>query len=495
MKNLITTCTVLLLFLSCSNPKDPVVARLQYWHSNFLKLEKQLGLLSWYEIANQHYLNRVQVFENYPMYGNLDSLNWLRETKVQPLALPKFYIDMLETYQFQGVIKRATIDGLEKVAQLKNSDFVLPGKGNIYYWQILHHIQNTSPHEALRLFDSAYPTSLGILTLKNIIFQNFQNFENRISIGTSDKLLEHAYRIDKSMSLPADSFLQSTQEKYDQLYHQLFWDGGNRLYATDLPKLIRTINKSEYSDILNPEKIKLGLETFWRNLGIRIQRQSALHIMDSLATEKPPVVINLAIPDDVRIVFTTQSGLDALLQNFTALAIAEQNVFKLTKDPLSAYIQSPTTEIIRGGLTMALSDPQFLINTFEIDSLTAVEMALRIEFYLLWNARNIAIAKELIDLPDAEIQVSSFSNRLQTYQHMVLNTSQATWLLAKLPTVPQIYFSAISVIFGEQFLMLLQKRYGTQWYRSVEAGKWLKLLWQNAHKLEVDNFLKDLQSQ
>ena len=187
--------------------------------------------------------------------------------------------------------------------------------------------------------------------------------------------------------------------------------------------------------------------------------------------------------------FTRQPGLEALLQNFTALAIAEQNVFKLTQDPLGAYIENPVTSIIEGGLTRALTNPRILSEIFEMDSLKAAEIAQRIDFYLLWNARNIVIASELIDSPDTEIQVSSFANRLQTYQHMELSTNQAAWLLAELPAVPQIYFSVLSNTFADKFLESLVKRFGVHWNRSVEAGKWLKELWWNAPVLQIGDLL------
>ena len=492
MKKFIAFSFVLLLLFGCSKPKNPDVTRLQNWHTEFLKMEKQLGLLSWYEIAENRYLNRLQVLEYYPMYGNTDSLNWLMEIKKQPIALPQYYLKMLETYQLQGLVKRATIDGLEKIAQLQNSDFVLPGRGNVFYRQISRHVQKASANESLRLFESAYPTALGILTLKNMIFQNLHNLENRIPFSSLDELLNQAYRFDKSNLVPADSFLQATQGKYDRLYQQLFWDGRNSVYATDLHKLYAAVNRPDYDKILSSDVIGQGLETFWRNLGIRIKRQSALQIVDSLASEQPPVVINLAIPDDVRIVFTTQPGLEALLQNFTTLAIAEQNVFKQTQDPLGAYIENPLTSIIAGGLTRTLTNPQILQETFEIDSLNAAEIAQRIDFYLLWNARNVVIARELIDSPDAEIQVNSFANRLQTYQHMELTTEQAAWLLAGLPAAPQIHFSAISNTFADKFLESLEKRFGAQWYRSVEAGKWLKELWENAPELQISDLIEDL---
>ena len=489
MKNLIAFSLGVLLLFGCSKPKNPDVIRLQNWHSEFLKMEKQLGLLSWYEIAENRYLNRLQVLENYPMYGNPDSLNWLLEIQAQPISLSEYFLKILETYQFQGLVKRATTDGLEKVSQLRNSDFVLPGRGNVDYRQISRYLQKASASVSIRLFESAYPTSLGILTLKNMVFQNLHHFENQIPLSSLDALLSNAYRFDKSDLVPADSFLQATQQKYDRLYQQLFWDGRTSVYATDLHKLFAAVNQPEYDEILSADVIEQGLEAFWRNLGIRIRRQSALQVVDSLAGEQPPVVINLAIPDDVRIVFTRQPGLEALLQNFTALAIAEQNVFKLTQDPLGAYIENPVTSIIEGGLTRALTNPRILSEIFEMDSLKAAEIAQRIDFYLLWNARNIVIASELIDSPDTEIQVSSFANRLQTYQHMELSTNQAAWLLAELPAVPQIYFSVLSNTFADKFLESLVKRFGVHWYRSVEAGKWLKELWGNAPVLQIGDLL------
>jgi hypothetical protein len=38
----------------------------------------------------------------------------------------------------------------------------------------------------------------------------------------------------------------------------------------------------------------------------------------------------------------------------------------------------------------------------------------------------------------------------------------------------------------------LEKRFGAQWYRSVEAGKWLKELWENAPELQISDLIEDL---
>ena len=481
--------TFLLLFTSCQNELSRRLDRLALWETTALKLEKQQALLWWYYFTENRPMQLAESFAIHPEFTSPDSIRFASETlamitenKSQQAALRPLVRYLEQTY-FRS---RAVAD-YDRIRQLNDSKFVVPGIGEVQFGEIGRLLPTLNPAKQQAVLKAAYPNSVAMVAIRNHMRTELADAAEQLGFIDLNAAMDSLYFAGGTPDITPNRWIVQTQTAYDSLFRELFWNENTQNFTATIEDLLQVIQHPGISRVLNAQQMLSSGENLLRGLGIRLNRQSGLTV-DTLENRNfSGKTVAIEIPSDIRMVVSPNAGLLSYVEYYQSLGSVESVLMNQEQNAISRYIRNPWQQSLSGIFEQLLQSPVWLAANFDSSEIATNQLRSTATFWAFWRSRSLAIALELTEISDPNSQIDNFANRLQTVMHFSADREACAWLLALQPSFPELESGFYQAILAPQMCRNLQQEFSVQWFENIEAGKMLKDFWAKGSQLQFSD--------
>jgi hypothetical protein len=291
-----------------------------------------------------------------------------------------------------------------------------------------------------------------------------------------------------------ETFLQETEGLYqrtlDRVVREKLGFGREELHVADLPFLIRA---PEYDHVFKEDGLVPTFAQVLADMGVDLAAQSNVHVDAEARELKSPRAFcsPVRVPDEIYLVVMPKGGQD----DYQALLHEGGHTehFAHTRPDLPFEYRYLGDNAVTEGFAFILDHLVLNAGWLEAyldyaDSQGFLKFAYLVELYFLRRyAGKLAYETEL------HVQKGPLGHMAERYHALLSDAVQVDTPAANfLVDVDDGFYSANYVrawMLEGAFRMLLQDRFGMEWFREPEAAAWLKELWSHGQAFTADQLL------
>lgn len=485
-RSLIMICLACLAWVACRTQTDTELERVNAMVEEAQRLQQQQALLRWFDLTRG---KRAALAETYAAHPQLFTPASFQFVDVVGARLTDRET-VRELHHFSSYLRREFVE--QHVAALRDSLFHLdpllsaPGWTGLPDQPLSNNLQEGAQKRerlnriltlraALKNRQDSVAASLGFEHFAGLYTQLF--YLNR---AVGDSLA--AALLDGS-----DSLIQSFAHTYAVTNAA---PGADRAAPSALSRLLRW-RRGEPYDSLFPARRQLSTAgRLLEKMGIQLSRQSGLRL-DTLASLPAglgawPVAVDA--PDDVRLAVRRSGGYPAAASLFFQIGETQQYLYAHSASVVDRQLyRSPVRSVFS----------LLLRNLWADSSWTAAVLAAPDE--LVHSLRRFVLLRQLQDLrlaatvvrfgphrnPFTVAAAAELAPLFSRALAVPLNPDDLLLLQAYQPGYIQALEFLYAAVLQAELRQHLQKKFGTPWFEEIQAGRYLKALWNRAGEFSV----------
>ena len=478
-------CLFLLAALAlgaCSGP-DESRQRFGEMQQQAQKLEKQQALLGWFYASEGKKTNFAETYENYQELvspAGIEAVEqMMRATPDSTLAQEAGAFRQYLAHKYLAAQTARLSDSLAALASAR-----LPGGGFLADLAELLAAERDPPGRAAR-WQAAAP-----LARKSVaVSEQMGRCEDSLAqvLGYADywAMLKPVYGIDAEAGRDlAESLLRDSDSLYRALLQRL---SPVPPTARRLEDIYAAMLEASEAEMFPAAQMTAVMSNFLKGIGIHLTRQDGLTLQEQQVHAIPGYAACAVVdpPRDVRLSFSLQDGYGAYAAFFREMGRAQFALHIHNASPVFQQLRpSPLPDLFAGWFENVLADPAWAAARLGIPD--GDPYFARRAFARLFRLRLAAASLSGLLTPGGSDWQAQYSAVL----HIRLDPSEIDWLRSRIRGRLAATRMILLPVLEAQLRRYLQEQFGTAWYDQIACGKFLKEIWQEGRRTDLEELQK-----